>query len=243
MERDDRPAVATFYAASAIGAGGTVELPESAAHHARVKRLETGDRVQLTDGVGTLAAGVLASIDKRRATVSIESTRAVPRPAAVHLRVPIGDRDRMLLLAEKATELGIASWQAVRFRRSMSVSPRGEGASFAAKVQARMISALEQSGGAWLPALLDDCASDAIDGPAGATRILLDRDGSPLLRLAGAGATALVFGPEGGLEPVERASLEAGGWTPGALAAGTLRFETAGIAAIAVVRAAQLATL
>jgi 16S rRNA (uracil1498-N3)-methyltransferase len=106
-----------------------------------------------------------------------------------------------------------------------------------------MISALEQSGGAWLPMRLGDAALDAIGVPRSASRILLDRDGEPLLRLAGTGETVLLFGPEGGLEPAERASLVASGWQVAALAASTLRFETAGIAAIAVVRAAQLANI
>jgi 16S rRNA (uracil1498-N3)-methyltransferase len=242
VERDDRSPVATFYSTS-LGANSTIELSESAAHHARVKRLSVGDVLRLTDGRGTLAIGSLASIDKRQTSVKIESTQQLAAPTAIHVRVPIGDRDRMLLLAEKATELGVASWQAVRWHRSMSVSPRGEGESFGAKIEARMISALEQSAGAWLPMRLGDAALDAIEVPRSASRILLDRDGEPLLRLAGTGETVLLFGPEGGLEPAERASLVASGWQVAALAASTLRFETAGIAAIAVVRAAQLANL
>ena len=108
MERDARSPVATFYCASSLVRGDRIELSESAAHHARVKRLELGDAIRLTDGRGSLAIGDLSSLDKRRAVVSIDSVREVPAPPAIHLRVPIGDRDRMLLLAEKATELGVA---------------------------------------------------------------------------------------------------------------------------------------
>lgn len=175
MERDDRTAVATFHVASPFAGGDVVQLSDAAAHHARVKRLEPGDRIQLTDGRGTLGAGTLESVDKKAASVRVESVRAVTRPAEIHLRVPIGDRDRMLMLAEKATELGVTTWQAVRFRRSMSVSPRGEGQTFGEKIQARMISALEQSGGAWLPRRMADCAPDAMDVTGAASRILLDR--------------------------------------------------------------------
>jgi 16S rRNA (uracil1498-N3)-methyltransferase len=243
VERDARPPVATFYCASPLVSGDSVELSDTAAHHARVKRLKVGDAVQLTDGRGSVAIGDLSSLDKRRATVSIQSVGQVSASPAIHVRVPIGDRDRMLLLAEKAAELGVASWQAVRFRRSMSVSPRGEGGAFAAKIEARMISALEQSGGAWLPRRLSDCGVENIDAESGASRILLDRDGEPVLRVADAAPTTLLFGPEGGLEPDEREVLKANGWRLARLAEATLRFETAGIAAIAVVRAAQLANL
>ena len=243
MDRDARPPVATFYSASPLAPGDTIELSDSAAHHARVKRLELGDAIQLTDGHGSVAIGDLSSLDKRRATVAIASTRRVPAPPAIHLRVPIGDRDRMLLLAEKAAELGVATWQAVRFRRSLSVSPRGEGDAFGAKIEARMIAALEQSGGAWLPGRLADCEVEEIDVSDEVTRILLDRDGEALLRVANARPSALLFGPEGGLEPTERELLQTHGWRSARLAENTLRFETAGIAAIAVIRAAQLANL
>ena len=106
-----------------------------------------------------------------------------------------------------------------------------------------MISALEQSGGAWLPRRLADCAVEEVDAGEGVSRVLLDVAGEPLLRVADARPIALLFGPEGGLEPDERELLEGGGWRPARLAENTLRFETAGIGAIAVVRAAQLANL
>jgi 16S rRNA (uracil1498-N3)-methyltransferase len=243
VERDDRPPVATFYVTSPLESGVRIELSEAAVHHARVKRLAPGDLIQLTDGRGMTAIGDLSSLDKRAATVTISALRHVAPPLAIHLCVPIGDRDRMLLLAEKAAEFGIATWQAIRFRRSMSVSPRGEGEAFGAKIDARMISALEQSGGAWLPQRLPDCAIDEIDVPATASRILLDIDGDALLRVAGCRESALVFGPEGGLEPSERETLQARGWRPARLTENTLRFETAGIAAVAVIRAAHLAQL
>jgi 16S rRNA (uracil1498-N3)-methyltransferase len=243
VERDDRPPVATFYVTSPLVVAETVELSEAAAHHARVKRLDVNDRVQLTNGQGSLAVGALQSLDKKRARVRVELVRHVSRPSDLHLRVPIGDRDRMLMLAEKATELGITTWQAVRFHRSQSVSPRGEGASFGEKVEARMIAALEQSGGAWLPARLPDCGVDGIDVSGAASRLLLHREGQPLLKVAVSPAMAVLFGPEGGVEAAEREFLLANGWQLASLAENVLRFETAGIAAIAVVRALRLANL
>ena len=55
-----------------------------------------------------------------------------------------------------------------------------------------------------------------------------------------AGEAVVLFGPEGGVEEPERAVLDARGWRAASLAGTTLRFETAGIAAIAVLRAAHL---
>jgi 16S rRNA (uracil1498-N3)-methyltransferase len=240
VEHDDRPPVATFYTRTPFNVGALVTLGESQAHHARVKRLERGDVVRLTSGDGCLAAGSIAELRKSELDVEVGDTWRVAAPRAVHLRVPIGDRERMLWLAEKATELGIASWQAVRFRRSASVSPRGEGPAFAEKVRARMISALEQSGGAWLPALLPDSDADHVDVGTDHSLILLDVRGQPLASALALDANrdpVILFGPEGGLDASELDSLRAAGFVGARLAPTTLRFETAGIAAVAVARA------
>ena len=243
VERDDRAPVATFLSEAALAVGAVATLGEGPAHHARVKRLDAGDRIRLTDGLGRVATGSVATIGKSALEVAIDSVVTVAPPQAIHLRVPVGDRDRMLWLAEKATELGIATWQAVRFRRSASVSPRGEGGAFADKVRARMVSALEQSGGAWLPTILGDTTPDALVVNSGEAPILLDQSGQPWLKvvgLAGSAAPVVLFGPEGGLEAAELAALTAASWQRTRLADSTLRFETAGVAAVAAFRAATM---
>jgi 16S rRNA (uracil1498-N3)-methyltransferase len=249
VERDDRAMVGTkgpittFVVAGGLTAGTVISLDEPAAHHARVKRLDRGDAIRLTDGAGRVAFGRLIEIDKRAASVEVDKIHRVPQPGAIHLRVPIGDRDRMLWLAEKTTELGIASWQGVRFRRSMSVSPRGEGPAFAAKVRARMVAALEQSGGAWLPRIEPDIALDALEPAVEGQPLLLDANGGPMLEVLADSRgrePMLLFGPEGGLDDDEREQLRERGWRAVRLASTTLRFETAGVAAVAVVRAVSI---
>ena len=153
MERRDRASLAAFFAADEpLSPGATVALGEDAAHHMRVRRLGVGERVAVLDGNGTRAEGTLVRLAKDVAHVTLESITAVEPMPPVHLLVPIADRERMLWLAEKSVELGATSWRPVMWRRSRSVSPKGEGPSFANKVRSRMISALAQSGGAWLPA-------------------------------------------------------------------------------------------
>jgi 16S rRNA (uracil1498-N3)-methyltransferase len=146
----------------------------------------------------------------------------------------------MLWLAEKSTEVGITSWQPVLFRRSASVSPRGEGDKFRDKVRARMVGALEQSGGAWLPEIcselsLRDALVRAEEAPA--TRFVFETGGLPLLSQQPRGADALI-GPEGGLEDDERMLIvDEHRWVPVSLGEGTLRFETAGVLAAGMLRA------
>ena len=239
MERRRDAAVSTFYHDQPLESGATVSLPDAAAHHARVKRLVAGDGVRLTDGAGRIATGAITRMSKSAVDVELGSVRRIARPAPLELYAPVGDRERMLWLAEKATELAITAWQPVVFRRSRSVSPRGEGAAFAAKIRARMISALEQSGGAWLPDVrpeIDVEAAARVTAPV--ARYLLDPAGSALDAAPAADGAAIILGPEGGFEPDERGLLIAGGWRPARLATTILRFETAGIAAVAIVRAA-----
>jgi 16S rRNA (uracil1498-N3)-methyltransferase len=243
VERHDRTPVATFFLDAPMGPGDVVQIGAEAAHHARVKRLSAGDRVRLSNGAGLLATGTIAALRSAGIEVAVTQVDHHRPPPPIHLRVPVADRDRMLWLAEKSAEIGITSWQAVRFRRSSSVSPRGEGPAFSAKLRARMIGALEQSGGAWLPALLADADPGGVTVGAGACRILLAVEGPPLLGiapLAGEAEPVVLFGPEGGIEPDEMALLSRSGWRPATLGATTLRFETAGIAAVAAIRAAQL---
>jgi 16S rRNA (uracil1498-N3)-methyltransferase len=239
VERADRAPVGTFYAPGAWSS--VVELDEAAAHHVQVKRLREGDPVRLTSGDGRRATGVLESITKRRASVRLGDARVeqVPRAPLVALHAPVGDRERMLLLAEKAVELGVSAWHPVVYRRSRSVSPRGEGEPFREKLRLRMISALEQSGGAWLPAMHAEQSFDELRPAADACRLLLDGAGPPFASLAStiAAPCAIALGPEGGLDPEERAAFVAAGWRPLSLGANVLRFETAGIAALALVRA------
>jgi 16S rRNA (uracil1498-N3)-methyltransferase len=242
VERSDRSSVTTFYADVELSANAVATLGDGVAHHARVKRLNPGDRIQLTNGRGTLALATIASLTKSGVDVSVDDVRSVPAPFAIHLRAPVADRDRMLFLAEKATELGITSWQRVRFKRSMSVSPRGEGSAFDAKLQARMISALEQSGGAWLPRLLEESTVASLRFANDEVPILLDASGDSLASISPdlqVRAPVILVGPEGGIEPDELRKLNGAGWRRMRLAANTLRFETAGIAAIAAIRSSR----
>lgn len=221
----------------ADSSGARVTVDEAAVRHLRVRRVQPGDRVGVSDGAGGLAEGVLVRLERNEAWIEVERSQLVKRPPAVHLLAPVGDRDRMLWLAEKATELGLTSWRSVVWHRSRSVTPRGEGASFQAKLHARMVAALLQSGAAWLPELLHDLPAGQALATVSGTRLLLDAGGAPLGRNTPDFPLTIAVGAEGGLEDSERTAALAAGWQPVSLAPTTLRFETAGAVAIGVLRA------
>jgi len=229
---DSAPSVTTFYFKGTRAE--TIELGENAAHHARVKRLAPGDPVNVTDGEGQFGTGRIESIAKHSVHVTLRDLRSVEAPPAIHLCVPVADKDRMLLVAEKVTELQVTSWIPVMYSRSRSVSPRGEGEAFDRKVLARMISALEQSGGAWLPVIHPIQTIEEIADRQG---LVLERGGAQMGGSPLAAPLTLAVGPEGGFEPEELEQLRDRGWNTASLGGVTLRFETAAIAAVAIGRA------
>lgn len=229
-----------FVTADVFNVGAACTLDEYAARHMRVLRLVAGAVVGLRDGHGTIGEGTLVRLTKSQAVVEVTHAVLVEPLPPVHLLVPIADRDRMLWLAEKACEFACTSWRPVLWRRSRSVSPRGEGMSFHAKIAARMAGALAQSEGAWLPQIFPDAPLDRalLAAPVG-DRVTLD-PGAP--QFTGPSAIAIrapvvvALGPEGGLEMDELDALDAAGFRRVSLGSTILRFETAGVAALAIAR-------
>lgn len=241
MERGDRAPLATFYAPDLSQSAAEVALGESAAHHAGVRRLSVGNVVRLTNGGGAVGMATIRRLTKGEMVAAVGALEHLPRLPLLEVLAPVADRDRMLWLAEKCAELGVSVWQPVMFSRSRSVAPRGEGEGFAAKIRARMVAALEQSGGAWLPEVRRELPLErALAGVTARARYVLDSAGGRIDPAGGAHGAAVVFGPEGGIEPSELEMLQASGWKPVALALTTLRFETAGIAAVAILRAGAI---
>lgn len=240
MDGRSRTAIATFFADAPLQSASTVTLSDDAAQHARVRRLEPGDSVRLTNGRGSIGEGTLERLTKATAVVALSQVTVVAAPASLRIFLPVADRERMLWLAEKCAELGVSMWQPVIFRRSLSVSPRGEGEKFAEKLRARMIAALEQSAGAWLPEIhREQSLEEALvrAGDSIAERYLLERGGAPLVETRPRAADVLI-GPEGGIEEDERALIvESHRWRPASLGDTTLRFETAGVVAAGMLRA------
>jgi len=213
-------------------------LSEEAAHHIRVSRVAIGECVALRDGAGKSAVGTLVKISKSSALVDISETSELTRPAPIHLLAPVADRERMLWLAEKVTELAVTSWRPVVWRRSKSVSPRGEGPTFQAKVRARMTSALIQSGGGWLPDVFPEATVErAVAAAPLGTRLLLAKDGEPIGGVPMRAPITIALGPEGGMEQSERDAFIGAAFLPVKLGDSTLRFETAGVAAVAIAAA------
>jgi len=241
VERHSYPRMITFFSERAFAAGDLADLGEAALHHARVRRVAVGAAAHVLDGHGSVGQGRVHHLSKARLVVQVDTVAMVARPGELTVFVPVADRDRVLIAAEKCAELQITRWQPVVFDRSRSVSPRGEGKKFRERVRARMVSALEQSGGAWLPDIQAEISASELWTSVASdwNRVVLDSRGTSMAARKPWSHNAIAAGPEGGLSDSELADAEAAGWERASIGNTTLRFETALIAGVAIVRSNQ----
>jgi 16S rRNA (uracil1498-N3)-methyltransferase len=241
----DKPArVARFYADAALRAGGTLLLPEDAAHHAvHVLRLHAGEDVTLFNGRGGEYAGRIAAIERLRVTVDLLEHRALEResPLAVTLLQGVSSSERMDFTVQKATELGVAALQPLIAARSTGRIAGERAAHKRAHWQRVAIAACEQCGRNRVPQVLPplplaEFCRGALAGPG----LLLSPAAQLGLRDAAArlrDAVALAAGPEAGFTAAEEALLAGAGFVPVRLGPRVLRTETAALAALAALNA------
>ncbi|HYJ28290.1 MAG TPA: 16S rRNA (uracil(1498)-N(3))-methyltransferase [Nocardioides sp.] len=220
--------------------GSLVEVTGDEAHHAvAVRRLREGERVVLTDGLGTSVTGQVAATGKRVFSVRVESLRQDPRPepaVTVVQALPKGDRGE--LAVEVLTEVGVdlvVPWAA---SRSVAVWKGERAAKSHARWQATAREAAKQSRRSWLPTVAPlastaDLAS--LIGEADLAMVLHEDATTPLsaVEVPVSGRIVVVVGPEGGIAPDELTALTYAGARSVRLGAEVLRTSTAGVVAVA----------
>jgi 16S rRNA (uracil1498-N3)-methyltransferase len=234
-----------FVPAERLAGARLVLADEDHQHVARVLRARAGDRLTLFDGAGAEVDAEVARVGKRDTELVLGARRAgapTAAPVAITLLVAPPRGERMDLLVQKSTELGVARIVPVIAERSVA---RPEPAR-RARWEKIAREAARQCGRADVP---------RVDGPVAlaaalaasdlpATRFALwegERGQSLRARLAAAPAppaAALLVGPEGGLPPEEIAAAAGAGFVPTSLGPRILRVETAAIVAVALVQAA-----
>ena len=230
-----------------LAPGARIALPEAAAAHLlRVLRLREGDACVLFNGDGHDYDARIIATGKRGGEVEVTGRRAVDNesPLRITLLQGIARGEKMDLILQKATELGVARIVPVESERS---EVRLDGPRLARRIEhwrAVVVAACEQCGRARLPEIEAPVAIGAIGGiahPAG-LRLTLDPQGEHALpalasRMPADGGVAIAIGPEGGWAPRDREQLRAAGYEGLRLGPRILRTETAGLAAIAALQA------
>ncbi len=220
--------------------GSTIELDGAEGKHAvQVRRMRAGEAIQLSDGKGIRARGIVSEIGGSALVVFVEEviTEELPsRQITLVQALAKGDRDELAIQA--ATELGVTSiipWQATR-----SIS-RWDGLK-QAKGQARwqqiVSEAAKQSLRAFTPVVSNIAETKELGLQVQDFDLVLVLDTTATKQLSElsipkAGKLAIVVGPEGGIDQAELDLLEKAGAKLVSLGANVLRTSTAGPALIA----------
>ncbi len=240
-----------FHCPIALQPGADVDLPPGAARHVQVLRLQPGAPIVLfgapaagaSDPGGEFDATVL-EMGRTTVRVRVGPYRPTDREPLrrVHLAIGVPANERMDWLVEKATELGVASVQALMTERTV-VRLDGERARKRSDHwRSIAIAACEQCGGNRVPQVpevlqLRQWLAQLPDpAQAGGLRLLLSfRAGARPLRDAVAAQTqqvTVLAGPEGGLGAAEEQQALDHGFLPVSLGPRVLRAETAALAAL-----------
>lgn len=200
--------------------------------------------MRVFDGAGLEWDGVLEEVSRRSVTARIlHASLARPEsPLRLTLAMAPLKGDRMELVIQKATELGVAEiWPVVTFRTDAAARPALSG-SRAERWERVASGAAEQCGRAVVPHLAPTTTLEGLmERPFdGARAVLLETPGHQALAALRVDPTSpllLLVGPAGGFEPAEATALRAAGFAAVSLGPRILRAETAAVAAVTIAQA------
>lgn len=234
-----------------LSEGAEVALPEGAARHVQVLRLQPGDPLRLFDGSGGEWTAEVIAMGRRDVSVRLEALLAMDRELRMDVTLALGmpANDRMDTVVEKATELGVFAIQPLICERSVLRLDGERAQKKVAHWQGVAIAACEQSGRTRVPlvqpvlGLKTWLAQEGKPSHPGASKrgVLSLRDAQwvgdwlsehPLpdaatFSSAPREAWSFLSGPEGGLSETEEDLARQQGWQPVSLGNRVLRADTA----------------
>jgi 16S rRNA (uracil1498-N3)-methyltransferase len=227
-----------------VPVGGRVQLDlhgTAANHVARVLRLRVGDPLILFDDAGGEYTASVAALGRDAVRVTVGEYQAVDResPLQVTLAQGISRGERMDVVVQKATELGVRRIVPLLTERTVVRLNPTQTASRMRHWHAIAVAACEQCGRNRLPEITAPMTPQAflVSALPDGLRLLLAPDGGMKVRdLTASRAVTLLIGPEGGLSDAERTAAQAAQFRGLSLGPRILRTETAALAALAVIQ-------
>lgn len=225
-------------------AGSQLQLPSFAAEHlTRVLRLPDGAPLTCFNGDGRDYAATLSAQSRDRVTVRVGAGVENPNesPLRITLVQAIARGERMDLILQKATELGVHRIAPVISERT-EVKLDEDRADRRLRHWQRVVeSACEQCGRARVPQVdpareLTLVAAEVAGVPS--LKLAMHPGGEPLREAVpeGTEAVMLAVGPEGGFSARDLDALELSGFRRLRVGPRILRTETAGLAALALLQ-------
>lgn len=220
---------------------------EESAHAARVLRLRPGEEVRLLDGENLWAAR-LENVDAQETTAAVTARCPSPEaPARAVIFQGLPKADKLELIAQKGTELGMWELWPVEMERSVAKADRAEKAEKKReRLQRIAMEAAKQSGRAHVPEVRSTLSfAKALDQLNAFDLVLVAWEDEHALAMSGAvrqhvqahgipERVLIVIGPEGGISPSEWQKLYEAGAVSVTLGPRILRTETAGLCALSV---------
>lgn len=220
--------------AAAVGALLTLSGDEGR-HAAVVRRIRSGEQIELVDGAGIRLTCVVEGVAKSTLSARVIDVRYESRrrpQITVVQAIPKGERAE--LAVEVLTEIGVDTIVPWGASRSVGVWRGERAAKSLAKWRATAREAAKQSRRAWFPEVTEMATTAdvaALLAGADLALVLHEEASVPITPVAGAASVVLVVGPEGGISPEE---LKAFGSARAVhLGPTVLRTSTAGVAAVA----------
>jgi len=215
-------------------------------HMRRVLRLTVGDEVTLFDDSGWEHDAAIRSYEAGRGELEIRRSYEAGResPLALTLALGLTKGEKMDVVVEKATELGVTT--IMPFTSSFTV-PKLDDKKVAKRTERWRkiaLSAAKQSGRTQVPEILPLCEFDELIAGAGANQLKLlfwEKETAQSLRqvhAANPAATAILvaIGAEGGLSNAEAQLARERGFASVHLGRRILRAETAAVAVLSLVQ-------
>lgn len=212
----------------------TITLDKEESHHVvNVMRLHTGTTIDLTDGKGMFANGVISSSNPKACVIVVmnRNQQVFPRKYKLHIAIaPTKNIDRLEWFLEKATEIGIDAITPIKCNRSERKIINED------RLRKLITSAAKQSMNAWFPQLNSLVTfPEFIDQKAGEMKLIAhcgDGDKQLVNAVYQKGKDVLIMiGPEGDFDDEEIKMALNTGFNPVSLGASRLRTETAGLVA------------
>jgi 16S rRNA (uracil1498-N3)-methyltransferase len=209
-------------------------------HAADVRRLRSGEPVDLTDGAGAMVRAVVVEVGRGKLTVEVRERLDVAAPTprlTVVQALARGGRDEQAV--EAMTEVGVdhvVGWESARGVARWTDRTQ-------AKWTATSRAATKQSRRAWCPTVSGPATTSDVATVIRAADlgiVLHEQATMPLSGLVypATGEIVVVVGPEGGIIDEELTVLRDAGGVLVRLGDTVLRSSTAGVAALAVICAA-----